>query len=232
MAWKQMAAHTVRRRRRVTLGVLGAVLVTGASSWIVYGTAAFEVTTVEVRGATFTEVADVREAAAIPPGASLAAVDADEVAERVAGVSAVEKVEVSRDWPHTVVVDITERSPLLAVPDGKKFILVDASGVAYRTVPQVPADAVTAVIDEPGRTDPATAAALTVLSSLTTILEKALVKVDATSATRITLELNDSRTVFWGDASHSDRKADVATALLARPEQHFDVSAPDVPTVS
>jgi cell division protein FtsQ len=42
------------------------------------------------------------------------------------------------------------------------------------------------------------------------------------------LELVNDREVIWGDAEQSDRKAQVATALLAQPVTTIDVSAPEV----
>lgn len=232
MAWKLVKAQTQRRPKRWLFVLVAGVLLIVVVSWSVYGTSMLGVDKVDVSGATFTSVDKVRDTAKVDKGAALAALDADEIAGRVAQLPSVESVEVSRSWPHTIVIKITERSPFLAVPDGKKFVLVDKFGVAYRTVSEAPKATVTAVLDKPGRQDPATAATLTVLSALTPKLEKALVKVEAKSATQVTLKLKDSRTVFWGDATDSDRKAKVSTALLSRSGKHFDVSAPDVPTVS
>ncbi|MGH8791321.1 MAG: cell division protein FtsQ/DivIB [Stackebrandtia sp.] len=231
-AWRLVRVRSRLKRRWVVLAVAGVLVVGGGTGWFVYGSPALAVESVEVSGATFTDVEDVRAAAKVPAGTALATVDADAVAERVAQLPEVRRVSVVRDWPHTVVVEIVERSPRLAVPDGKKFILVDEFGVAYRTVSERPGDAVLAKLKDPGREDPSTAAVLTVTSALTPKLENILVEVDAEAATRVTLELEDGRTVFWGDASESDRKAEVATVLLQRSEKHIDVSAPDVPTVS
>lgn len=232
MTWKLIRVRTATGRRWLVVSVLGVVFVAGFLVWLGYGSGAFAVNRVEIRGATFTDPEKVRTSAAIPDGISLLSVDADAVANRVAELAEVEMVTVSRDWPQTIVIDITERTPHLAVPNGDVFTLVDRSGVAFRTVEEPPADTVLVTLDDPGRHDPATAAVLTVLSSLTPQLEDALVEVEAEAATRITLLLSDDRTIFWGDASRSDRKAEVATALLSLSERHFDVSAPDVPTVS
>ncbi|GAA4898202.1 cell division protein FtsQ [Stackebrandtia albiflava] len=230
--WRLLTARVRGGRRWLVFTVLGVVVLAGFVTWLGYGSPAFGVERVEVRGATFTDPDKVREAAAVPRGTSLLAVDADGIAARVAELAEVARVEVGRDWPHTVVVEITERTPRLAVPTGDGYALVDAAGVVFRTVEDAPSGTVVATLDDPGRADPATVAVLTVLSALTPELESLLVKVSAPAATRITLLLEDERTVFWGDASDSDRKAQVATALLSRPERHFDVSAPDVPTVS
>ena len=54
-----------------------------------------------------------------------------------------------------------------------------------------------------------TLAILAVLPELTPELEKPLVSVAAPTPSRIELSLEKSRTVFWGDASKSVRKADL-----------------------
>ncbi|HIW64140.1 MAG TPA: FtsQ-type POTRA domain-containing protein [Candidatus Stackebrandtia excrementipullorum] len=232
MSWKLIRVRSVGGRRKVLAIVLSALALVGLAGWLGFGSGLFSVDRVEIRGATFTDTDKVSRAAAVPDGVSLLSVDTDDVAERVAKLPEVEVVTVSRDWPHTIVVDITERSADLAVPVDGGFILVDRSGVAFRTVDEAPDDTFRVALDDPGRHDPATVAVLTVLSSLTSHLQDLLVEVDAQAPTRITLILSDERTIFWGDASRSDRKAEVATALLGMSEQHFDVSAPDVPTVS
>lgn len=232
MSWKLIRVRSVASRRWLVGTVLGGVALAGLVVWLGFGSGLFSVDRVEIRGVTFTDSEKVTQAAAVPDGVSLLSVNTDEVADRVAELPEVEMVTVSRDWPHAIVIDITERTAHLAVPADDGFILVDRSGVAFRTVEEAPADTVLVTLDDPGRHDPATVAVLTVLSSLTGQLEDLLVEVDAEAPTRITLLLSDERTIFWGDASRSDRKAEVATALLGMPEQHFDVSAPDVPTVS
>ncbi|CAM3168352.1 cell division protein FtsQ/DivIB [Stackebrandtia soli] len=235
MAWKLTRPRgrgPARRRRLVVVSIMAAVVVCSLAAIVVYLTPAFSVSRVEVRGVTFVDPNVVREAAAIVPGTSIVSVDAAEVAKRVAALPPVKRVEVTRDWPHAIVIAVTERKPLLSVPDGKRFHLVDAAGVAFRTVDDAAPGTIVASLKDPGRNDPATVAVVVVVAALTEELAEALIKVDGRAANRITLELTDGRTVYWGDASDSERKAEVATALLNRSEKHLDVSAPDVPTVS
>ncbi|MGH8879193.1 MAG: cell division protein FtsQ/DivIB [Stackebrandtia sp.] len=221
-----------RRRRLLVTFVSGAVALASVGVWIVYGTSAFAVESVVVRGSEFTGSAKVRQAAAIAEGTAVAAIDTDAAARRVSAIPSVEKAAVDRDWPHGVVITITERTPRLAVPKGEKFTLVDDAGVAFRTVSKQPPKTVTAEVDHPERDDAATMAVLEVLENLSQRLENELVSVKAPTPSRVELTLRESRTVFWGDSSDSARKAEVATALLDRSEKHLDVSAPDVPTVS
>ena len=62
-------------------------------------------------------------------------------------------------------------------------------------------------------------------------LARRVKEVRAASATSVTLNLADGRTVTWGDAEHGDLKARVLLTLLQRPGKNFDVSSPDVATV-
>ena len=233
--WKLVRkARTVkvpRLSRAMRFGVLAAVLLTVAGAWLLYGSSALAVTEILVKGATFVETDQVRAAAAVPGGTALASVDTDEVAERVGRLAPVARADVSRDWPHTLVVEITERTPRLAVPADAGVVLVDSSGVAYRTVSEAPQGVMTVELGNPGPQDAATIGVLSVLSSLNNDLGGRLESISAPAATRIELRLRDGRTIFWGDSTDNATKAEVATVLLGRSGKHLDVSAPGVPTV-
>jgi cell division protein FtsQ len=230
--------HSVRRfmrrsrQRRVRAArpwaILAAVLaLAGLAGWIGYGTPLLGVREVRVTGVTILTAAQVRQAADLRAGTPLARVDLAAVRERVSRLVPVDQVSVSRDWPRTIVVQVTERTPVAVVPQEKKFLLVDRVGVAFHTVAARPrglvAMAVTAPADLP--------AAAQVLAALTPQLRAELVSITVDGPARIGLKLTGGREVVWGDATRSDQKAKVATALLARDGETFDVSAPDVVTV-
>ncbi|MEV0648671.1 FtsQ-type POTRA domain-containing protein [Phytomonospora sp. NPDC050363] len=225
------ATKLPRISRAMRFGILAAVVLTVAGAWILYGSSAFAVTEVLVKGATFVETDRIRLAADVAKGTALAAIDTDEVAERVRGVAPVAEAIVSRDWPHTLVVEITERTPYLAVPGDGGVGLVDSSGVAYRTVEEIPPGIWPVELKTPGPQDPATIGVLSVLSSLGERLRAELLSISAPAPTRIELRLKGGRTIFWGDATDNVAKSEVATVLLARSADHLDVSAPGVPTV-
>jgi cell division protein FtsQ len=132
-----------------------------------------------------------------------------------------------------VVITLTERSPVAALPDADgTFRLIDPAGVVFRTVPARPAGLALLVLANPGPQDQGTRAGLSVLAALTGELRGALVRLVVTAPTRISLELVGDRTVLWGDATDNDAKATVATALLKRAGKTIDVSAPSVVTVN
>ena len=138
---------------------------------------------------------------------------------------------MTRDWPSTVVIEVTERVLVAAVarPD-RRYDLIDVDAVVFATastrnaLPEVR-------LATPGPADPTTRAALQVLASLTPALRERMTALVATAPTRIRLELSGSREIIWGDASQCSTKAAVATSLLSRPGRVIDVSAPDVVTV-
>jgi cell division protein FtsQ len=48
----------------------------------------------------------------------------------------------------------------------------------------------------------------------------------------VVLQLGDEREVRWGGVETGDRKAAVLVALLTQPGDIYDVSSPDLPTIS
>jgi cell division protein FtsQ len=226
-------ARRRRMRAAVPWTVAAAVLaLVGAGAWIAYGTSAFGVRQVRVIGTDILSPLQVQQAAAVRPGTPLPRVDLDAVRARVAALAPVDTVEVRRDWPDAVVVAVAERTAVVAVPQGKRFVLVDDAGFAYHTVARRPAHLPLARLPAPpGPSEPTTQAALQVLRALTGELRDQLVTLVVEGPARIRLELRRDREVVWGDSTESETKAQVATALLARRGTTIDVSAPDVVTI-
>ena len=211
--------------------VAGVVVVSSVAVWALLGSALLGVRTVSVRGERTVTSEQVALAAAIPVGTPLARLDTAAAAARVRELPAVASVEVQRAWPNTVVVTITERRAVAVAARGVGFVLVDAEGYPFRTVPARPAGLPLIRVADPEADDPATRAALTVASALTPQLRTLTAAVVAATPQRVEVRLSDERVVFWGDAGDSPRKAKIATALLAESGERIDVSAPDVVTV-
>ncbi|MEU9508166.1 FtsQ-type POTRA domain-containing protein [Micromonospora sp. NPDC048170] len=231
---RRFMARARQRRMRAALpwaiaaGVLG---VAGLVVWALLGTGLFGVREVRVEGADLVTAVQVRDAAAVPDDAPLARVDLAATARRVGGLPAVEQAVVTRDWPDTLVVRVTERSGVAVVPRGEQFVVIDRAGVVFRTVPRPPDGLPVVRLAEPGPGDGSTRAALEVLGALTPELRAELVDVTVEGLARITLRLRGDRVVVWGDATRGADKARVASALLDRKADTIDVSAPDVVTL-
>lgn len=223
-----------RRRLRAALpwAVVGGCLALAALVlWLVYSSALFGIREIRVTGGELLTAEQIRAAADVPEGISLARVDVDAVRERVAALPPVARVTVTRDWPHTLHVQVVERRPAAVVPQNGQFAVVDATGVVFRTVAKRPADVPVLRVATPGPDDLATRSGLEVLASLTTELRGQLVEIEVAGPARITVKLRGGRSVVWGDSSDNEIKARVATALLPQPGKTIDVSAPDVVTI-
>jgi cell division protein FtsQ len=223
-----------RRRRlpaRRSAYVAAAVAVTLLAGWVLWGTSVMGVREVRVSGTELLSAAQVRDVAAVPERTPLLRVRTGQVADRVAALPPVAQVQVRRDWPRAVVIEIVERTAVAAVPSsGGAFSVLDATGVVFQTVERA-GDLPVVVVDQPGPDDPATRDALTVLAALTPELRADLESLTAAGPAGIELALRSGWTVVWGDETDSDAKAQVATALLDRDGAVIDVSAPEVVSI-
>lgn len=217
------------RRRWVASAVVAGVLVV---TYLVVFTSVFGARTIEVSGATSIPADTVRAAAAVEPGTPLVRLDTDEVRDRVSALPKVFSSEVSRSFPGTVRIVIVERVPVAMVSGADGVHLIDGTGLDFDVVPSAPPGLPELAVVTARPDDPATRAAVSVLAVIPPQLRSQLVKVSASTPGNVRLALTDGRTVKWGSAERSDRKAAVLAALLTRPGKVYDVATPDFPTVS
>lgn len=221
---------TSRLRTWWPVWAIGAVVVIVALFAVVYFTPLLSVRKVSVLGVRSVPEDQVVAALAVPEGRPLLRVDTGAAAKRVAQLPKVAEVRVQRDYPSTVKVTVTERTPVLFFDSPQGTHLVDGTGVDYATEPPPPG-VPRLKVGSPGQDDPATQAVLRVLTSAPPPLRTQVGEVAAKSISDIRLTLLDGRTVVWGSDDRSDRKAAVALPLLSQPGRTYDVSSPDLPTV-
>lgn len=209
----------------MVLGLVGIVVV-------VLWTPVLGVRSVDVEGVRDLTTAQVVAAAEVRPGTPMLRLDTVGIMARVAVLPRVAAVDVSRDWPSTVRITVTERDPVgvLAASDGMH--LVDSTGFDYATVPTAPAGLPKIQLPSASPHDPRTQAVVRVLAALPTQLRAQTIAISADTPGSVTLALANGKTIRWGDAADSARKAAVLAALMTRPGRVYDVSSPDLPTIS
>lgn len=206
-----------------------------AACWALLASPLLGVRTVQVDGLGTLPADQVRKAAGIDPGTPLLRVDVDAAEARVARLPQVRSVEVTRGWPHSVVITVVERSAVAIVGKPGRRSLVDADGVLFDTVTgEAPAGVVPLDVANPGPGDPATMAGLTAVGALTSGLKEQVGVVAAPKAEDIDLTLTDGTVVRWGGPEQSAAKAKALAALLDQiaagtidPAATIDVSAPE-----
>ncbi|MFI0741227.1 cell division protein FtsQ/DivIB [Streptomyces sp. NPDC021100] len=230
-------------RPRLILWVLAVALAGAGAGWVLYGSGWLRATRVDVDGVEVLSAAEVREAAAVPLGDPLISVDTDAIAARLRErLPRIESVDVSRDWPHGVAVEVTERQPRAIVEKDGKFVEIDGSGVRFATVDRPPAKVPRLVMEAPADA-PSTRRfgrprlereGVRAAAALPSDVRRDTRVIRVRSYDSIIMELTGGRTVVWGSGERGDAKARSLTALMkaAHGADHFDVSAPGAPAAS
>jgi cell division septal protein FtsQ len=213
------------RRWLVAGGLLATVALAG---WVVFISSWLGLRTVEVKGAGALPPGQVVAAADVAVGTPLARINLDAVKARVESIPAVASATVTRAWPHSLVVNVTERHQVAAIHRDGGWWKMDRTGMLFtKTRSPDPSEPIVALSGRPS------AQLLPQVASVLGVLPADLLtstrRVTASSVDSITLRLKDGSEVLWGSASDSREKAAVLHALLKRKAAVYDVSIPSRP---
>ncbi|BBH18328.1 hypothetical protein Back2_26150 [Nocardioides baekrokdamisoli] len=214
----------------------------------------FDVSKVDIVGAnTTTTRAMIEKAAHLPVGASLVSADLGQIEDNVlhdpALQQAVLEADVSREWPDTIKIVITLRTPVAAVNFGDHCEALDMHGYLFLHYPVAgagcgkPLDVLPVVQAPPAGTDSqrAYAQAAGVAGELPASLRRMVKYIGIASEDGVTLilkgdgnlHIGDGTVVTWGSATSTRLKAQELVALIkANPgARSYNVSVPSSPTV-
>ena len=220
--------------KRLVVVVLGAAIV--GLVVVVNFTGVFDVTGVQATGVDRPTQELMIAAADISEGTPLARVNTSQVAESVQReVPAVSSVTVQRRWPHSIVIKATPRTVAANVTVDGLVRWADQTGFVFGAVNQ-PRKAAPSIIVRPrfgtdtSARQRAIAEALIVARALPAPVKAKLARIEFRSQDDIVIATTSGRTIRWGSADDSDRKAVVLAALLGRKAKVYDVRTPDLPT--
>jgi cell division protein FtsQ len=233
----QRFAARVRRRRQKRAAVTGSAMALGlVLGWLLFGSTALAVQHIEVQGLDRVPEEAVRGAVQFELGHPMTMISPQAAARRVAALPLVSSVKVVRSWPSTLVVEVTEREPIAAVPvAASRFALTDRDGVVVETVARTPAGLPLLDVDVARAGAASLRAARQVYDDLPAALRPTVRRISAASPDAVGLVLSDGSTVNWGSADDGAGKVAALLAVHPRPLSHpaaIDVSAPDTPAVT
>lgn len=190
---------------------------------------------VAVSGSRTVSADQIRTVAAVPAGKPMLRLSTDEIRDRVAAMPGIATVEVSRSWPSTVEITVTERTAIAffdSGPGGDGVHLVDGGGVVFKTVPTRPSGLPELKLPKVSADDPVTRAVTAVLGVIPEQLLKQVTTATAKTPASVEFTLASGKVVRWGTAEQTDRKAKVLAALLTQEGKIYDVAAPELPTIT
>ncbi|MEJ7833510.1 MAG: FtsQ-type POTRA domain-containing protein [Nocardioides sp.] len=231
---RRFARRQWRRRWLVWKYIVAAVLVValvGGGIYTVYFSSALVAEVVEVDGVDVLTLEDVRAAAEVPLGEPLARVDLEAIELRVESLARVRAAEVTRRWPHDVLIAVEEREVVAVVSIGGRLRGLDRDGVIFGDYRRPPAG-LPRVETAIGTSPEALREASAVVTSLPSALVAAVDYIEVETVDQISLVLGDGRIVRWGSSEQSDVKARVLEGMLPLPGRILDVSVPGQPTTS
>jgi cell division protein FtsQ len=242
---KAIIAARVRRRRRILgWGLVALALAVGVAYLV--RTPLFGLSDVRIEGTRSLQRAQILRASGIHLGEPYLGLDLAAIRSRVAAMPRVAAVRVTREYPSSLRIAVTERPPVASVSAGGVYWLVAADGTVLdpsrRRPPRLP---YVAGVPLPARIRPGTrlppgnqvANALTALGGMREELEREVVGVQARTLDSLEFTLRDGTRVLYGLAV--DQPAKDTAVLLVRRElrregreaQRIDVRNPSTPTV-
>ena len=136
-----VAARRAEGRRRLWVVIAAAaILLLAGAAWLVVSSPLLDVDRVVVRGTRHTAADAVARAADVHTGDAMVWVDGSAASDRIDALPWVRSARVVREWPGTVRIIVTERTPTAWVDTGNGAALVDGSGRVLERVAEAPAD--------------------------------------------------------------------------------------------
>lgn len=221
-------ARIMRRRivaLAVVLGVIGLV-------YGVFYTPLLGVRSVQVLGTKDLTNQQVLTSAAVKSGSPMLTIDLAAIRDRVARLDRVASVNVSRSWPSTVLVVVQERTAIGVIKTPTGVHLVDNTAKDFAVVSTEPPGLPEFQLPKSSPSDPVATAVVQVLQAVPDKVRAEVLSVSAKSPDSVVLALSAGRQVRWGGVADSARKAAVLTALMSQPGKIYDVSSPELATIS
>jgi cell division protein FtsQ len=129
------------RKRLIWVAIAAAILLVLVGAVAVLASSLFDVRTVDVQGAVYTDPAQLSAIVDDLRGEAILLVDTRQVERRLETIPWVESARVSTQFPHRVFIDIRERKPIatFAGSDGK-YRVIDRDGRVLDVVDGIPID--------------------------------------------------------------------------------------------
>ncbi len=149
---KSVSEDRARKRLKWILIVIALLAVVLGSLWLVRSPI-LSIRQVEVVGAQFSDPRTVLQSLGMGIGTPTIDIDGDAITVSILKDPWVESATVEIQWPGTILIDVTERTPVAPVLAGDRWVLVATDGGVIMSVPEPGTDIASVAIDQ-GSIDP------------------------------------------------------------------------------
>ena len=214
-------------RKSKTPWLIWLIIVLAVSGWwILYQSKWFIAQGVTVTGNSRLTVEQISAVAAVPIGNSLMSINTAALTEQLMELTEIKVVTVERGWPHTILINVTERTPIAVAATLSGFNLIDSEGKnAGRVAAPPPGLLVISAVPE----SKAMLGAITTLAVIPAQWQ--LIELAAATQDNIVATLGTGAVITFGSSERAADKVEVAQALLEKGYSVINVSAPDAATV-
>ncbi|MCY1694970.1 FtsQ-type POTRA domain-containing protein [Curtobacterium sp. SL109] len=223
-----------RHRRAAWITTGGIVVVLGVSILVAVFSPLMALQRIEVKGTSRVDDAELRRALSDQIGTPLARLDSAAIKRDIAAFPLIESYVTEESPPHTLVVTVTERAPVVTVENGKSFDLVDPAGIVVQSSTKRPDTMPLADVGSAKLGSSVFRTMTEVVLALPSAVRSQVSGVAASTADDVTLTMKDGSRVVWGSPDESAAKAALLDALVKdhatrAPDTavEYDVSAPD-----
>lgn len=233
--------HIAQQRALLGLGLLLLVSAVAWGLWALWQAPLFRIQTISVEGESHLSASEVVHLAAVPPDATLLRLPAQQILSGVRSSPWISDARLKRVFPHTLVLEVTERVPVALVDTGTQGIWLVARDRHWITERGTePTGSLLLVKDVPspqplagkriGSSDLNNA--ITIVAALSQELRSQTKFVSAPSIEKTMLVLKDSVQVFIGPAEEIAKKDLIARTILKREKNviYVNVRVTDRPT--
>lgn len=224
----------VWRRRLIGIGIVLAVIAVAGVAWF---SPVLALVDVSVHGSRLVDREEVSKSVLDDQGgAPLPQVRTSAVEKRVLErFPKVKEAAVHYGGPRTLDIEITDRTPVLAIGGADGYHLFAAGAVDLGTVDTAP-KGLTVLENSGADPDPETAAAvIRFMADLRPELRQSLTTIEAKDANSLQGQMKAGEhkaTVIFGDAADASLKMRIAGQLAADGRTQIDVSVPSVPVTN
>ena len=129
------------RKRLIWVAIAAAILVVLVGAVAVLASSLFDVRTIDVQGAVYTDPVELSAIVDELKGDAILLVDTRQIERQLESIAWVESARVSTQFPHRVFIDIRERKPIATYAGSdSKFRVIDRDGRVLDIVDGVPID--------------------------------------------------------------------------------------------